>query len=291
MAQLISPDMLAVDETLGFIQTLAAPATQALNWMNGIQFYLNVDVPLAPGHIICLDSPWALTGISQAQFWPQHPLSGYGDGQVKGLVSVDVSNWFEPGLNNKKASECTLTEVVEEVWTQLKKSLVQASGECLLTDEMRVGYFVDSDIQPDTHRPTPPPVKSPFATLHNTEPLLVNTANSWSLRPESFCGIENLFLASDYVRTNTDLATMEGANEAARRAVNGIIAASGSNAPFCKIWDLHEPDVLAVLRWRDRRRFAKGLPWTDVLDSLPVKLLHQANYWWQHLRRSKAPRA
>ena len=34
-----------------------------------------------------------------------------------------------------------------------------------------------------------------------------------------------MFLAADYVRTNTDLTTMEGANEAARRAVNCIIDA------------------------------------------------------------------
>ncbi|MFD1873308.1 hydroxysqualene dehydroxylase [Hymenobacter bucti] len=287
MAQVLknSPDLLKIDATLGFIEKLAAPATKALNWMNGIQFYLNVDVPLAPGHIICLDSPWAVTAISQAQFWPQHPLSGYGNGEVKGLLSVDVSNWFEKGLNHKTAEKCTLPEIVREVWAELKKSLTQANGECLLTDAMCVGCYVDSDIEPGTNRPVPPPIKSPFVADHNTEPLLVNTANSWSLRPESFCGVENLFLASDYVRTNTDLATMEGANEAARRAVNGIIAASGSGAPFCQIWQLHEPDVLAVLRWRDRRRFAKGLPWSDALGDLPTRLLHEANYWWQHLRR------
>jgi uncharacterized protein with NAD-binding domain and iron-sulfur cluster len=283
MAELISDDMLAVDETLGFIKTLAAPATEALNWMNGVQFYLNVDVPLAPGHIICLDSPWAVTGISQAQFWPQHPLTNYGNGQVKGLLSVDVSNWFEKGLNGQEARNCTIEQIVEEVWQELKKSLVQANGQSLLADEMRVGYYVDSDIQPDTHQPTPPPIKSPFAAMHNTEPLLVNTANSWSLRPNSFCGIQNLFLASDYVRTNTDLATMEGANEAARRAVNGIITASGSGAPLCKIWALHEPDVLAVVRWRDRQRFRKGLPWSDVLTG-PARLLHEVNYWLQRLR-------
>ena len=37
--------------------------------------------------------------------------------------------------------------------------------------------------------------------------------------------IPNLVLAADYVRTHTDLATMEGANEAARRAVNAILDA------------------------------------------------------------------
>ena len=40
----------------------------------------------------------------------------------------------------------------------------------------------------------------------------------------------NLFLAGDYVQTDVDLATMEGANESARHAVNAILEASGSNA-------------------------------------------------------------
>jgi uncharacterized protein with NAD-binding domain and iron-sulfur cluster len=281
MAQLINTDMVAVDKTLDFIRTLAAPASNALNWMNGIQYYIKDDVALVHGHIICLDSPWAVTGISQAQFWKDHPLTSYGDGTIKGIISVDVSDWFEKGLNGKEASECTLEEIRDEVWAELKNSLRDADGKCLLTDW--VTYHIDSDIE-YSHEPTPPPIKSPIKACHNTEPLLVNTANSWSLRPESFCGIKNLFLASDYVRTNTDLATMEGANEAARRAVNGIIAASGVTAPFCQIWPLHEPDVLAVLRWRDRQRFAQGLPWTDVLGEWPTRLLHEANYWWQRLR-------
>ncbi|MFC7667519.1 FAD-dependent oxidoreductase [Hymenobacter humi] len=265
MAQLLdkSPSLVKADGTLRFIQRLAAPKQKSLNWMNGIQFYLNQDVPHPRGHIICLDSPWAVTGISQAQFWPQHPLSGYGDGTVKGIISVDVSDWFAKGLNNKSAADCTKEEIVEEVWAQLKKSLKLASGECLLTDEMLKDYYIDSDIECETNQPKHPLPQNPFKSNHNTEPLLVNTANSWSLRPNSFCNIENLFLASDYVRTNTDLATMEGANEAARRAVNGIITASGSGAPLCKIWPLHEPDILAVLRWEDRRRFAKGLPWSS----------------------------
>jgi len=59
---------------------------------------------------------------------------------------------------------------------------------------------------------------------------LVNTINSWDLRPYAYTRIPNMFLASDYVKTYTDLATMEGANEAARRAVNCIIDASGNNA-------------------------------------------------------------
>jgi uncharacterized protein with NAD-binding domain and iron-sulfur cluster len=79
----------------------------------------------------------------------------------------------------------------------------------------------------------------------NLEPLLVNTAGSWAIRPEAALPeIENLFLASDYVRTFTDLATMEGANEAARRAVNAILEATGSDAERCKVWPLSEPGGL-----------------------------------------------
>ena len=80
---------------------------------------------------------------------------------------------------------------------------------------------------------------------HNLEPLLINTAGSWENRPEAGTAIENLFLAADYVRTHTDLATMEGANEAARRAVNGILDRSGSTQPRCEVWPLSEPEIFA----------------------------------------------
>ena len=63
------------------------------------------------------------------------------------------------------------------------------------------------------------------------------------------------------MRTYTDLATMEGANEAARRAVNCIIKATNSKATPCQLWDLHEPDILRVYRWYDKIQYEKGLPW------------------------------
>ena len=62
-------------------------------------------------------------------------------------------------------------------------------------------------------------------------------------------------LASDFVRTHTDLATMEGANEAARRAVNAILDASGSAAPRCRLWKLEEPAVFAPARALDKLRW------------------------------------
>ncbi len=91
--------------------------------------------------------------------------------------------------------------------------------------------------------------------------LLVNEINTWGLRPDVFTRIPNLFLAADYIRTNTDLATMEAANEAARRAVNSIIDAADSSEPYCQVWKLREPVIFAPWRAEDEERYALGLPW------------------------------
>ena len=215
----------------------ASPALAALDrlvvrWMNGIMFYLARDVPLIHGHSIYIDSRWALTSISQRQFWPGVNLRGLGDGTAGGILSVDISDWDTPGAyaaRGKPARRCSPDEVAAEVWAQLKAAL-NDRGEAL-SDANLTGWFLD----PAIVHPNP-------SEAMNLEPLLVNTAGSWSVRPEAeLPEVENLFLASDYVRTFTDLATMEGANEAARRAVNGILDSAGSDATRCEVWPLSEP--------------------------------------------------
>jgi len=67
-------------------------------------------------------------------------------------------------------------------------------------------------------------------------------------------------LAADYVRTYTDLATMEAANEAARRATNAILAVSGANAPPCGLWEFDIPKAMRQAQVLDRIRFRMGLP-------------------------------
>jgi hypothetical protein len=70
--------------------------------------------------------------------------------------------------------------------------------------------------------------------------------------------VPNLFLASDFVRTHTDLATMEGANEAARRAVNGILDTARSSARRCEVWKPAEPAIFGPARLLDRVRWKLG---------------------------------
>jgi uncharacterized protein with NAD-binding domain and iron-sulfur cluster len=78
----------------------------------------------------------------------------------------------------------------------------------------------------------------------NAEPLLINRVNSLSLRPGVSTKLTNMLLASDYVRTSTNIATMEAANEAARTAVNEILSRSGSREKPCRLWQWQPSDVL-----------------------------------------------
>ena len=67
-------------------------------------------------------------------------------------------------------------------------------------------------------------------------------------------------LPGDYVRTATNLACMEGANEAARRAVNEVLDAVGSPAARCELFPMPEPAVFEPLKASDRWRFQRHLP-------------------------------
>lgn len=258
MVDLISPQMLQIDPRLASLYQL----DDITEWMNGIQIYLTEDVKIAHGHTIHVDSPWALTSISQAQFWEGIDLSRYGDGQVRGIISVDISEWERPGLNGKAARDCTPEEVKAEVWDQLKRSL-NYSDHVVLRDDMLHHWFLDPSLE----------LREGDDDV-NEEPLLVNLVDTWKLRPEAVTRIPNMFLASDYVRTYTDLATMEAANEAARRAVNGLLKASGSACAPCPVWALHEPEILAPWRELDRIRYQQGLPWDGTLVEVGLSLIH-----------------
>lgn len=61
-AGFLTPAMLAADPRLEGIRRLRTDC------MVGMQFYLRRPVPLADGHVNYVDSPFALTSISQAQF-------------------------------------------------------------------------------------------------------------------------------------------------------------------------------------------------------------------------------
>jgi 15-cis-phytoene desaturase len=243
MAQLITNDLKRAAPSLANLDKLQT------RWMNGIQFFLSQDVPVVNGR----RSIWTRLGRS--------PLSRSGNSgrrwtsrngkrcAVRGILSVDISEWQAPGVvYGKPAQECIAAEIQEEVWTQLKEHL-NVGGTTTLVDRNRLSWFLDPDIE----FPNP-------GTATNAEPLLINAAGSLQYRPEAQVELKNLFLASDYVRTYTDIACMEAANEAARRAVNCLLVAAGSGAPPAQLWPLEEPAFLKPFQEIDRIRFGLGLP-------------------------------
>lgn len=237
-----SPDVLEVRPELAAMDRLF------VDWMTGMQFYLRRPADISKGHTAYIDAPWSLTSISQNQLWTRK-LAEFGDGTVQDCLSVDISDWNTPGiLYGKPAKECTHEEIAREVWAQLQAHLNDRGAE--LRDADLHSWFLDPAIvwQSDQRRNT------------NADPLLINTAGSWDLRPEPHGDLENLFLAGDYVRTNVDLATMEGANESARAAVNALLDVAGSDAPRCRMYTLYRATELEPLRRMDADRFAAGQP-------------------------------
>ncbi|MFB6783613.1 FAD-dependent oxidoreductase [Streptomyces sp. NPDC056352] len=238
------PALRAADPQLGRCDALKT------DWMTGVMFYLRTPTPVVHGHINCLDSPWAVTGISQTQFWDVRDFSrDYGDGQAHECLSTIISEWDKPGiLYGKTARECTKDEIVAELWAQLKGGL-NDSGKTTLRDEDRLGWFMDPAV---TGLGGPDP--------QNREQLLIHPTGTLYRRPSARTAVPNFFLAGDYVRTDVDLATMEGANESARRAVNALLDADNSGAERCHIWELFRPPEMEPLKRVDEVRYRLGLP-------------------------------
>ena len=234
-AQALITDPLAnADPALAGVRRLQ----NAMSSMVGAQFFFSRPVPVCRGHVAYPDAPWALSSVSQGQFW-RNGVGGYGDGTVQDILSVDISDWYTVAPRiGKRAIDCSAEEVLDEVWAQL----VDALGDRIDKPSL-VMRHLDRNVEFPAGQP-----------MHNTTPLLVHPPGSYFDRPGADIGIENLFLASDYVKTNTDLASMEGANEAARRAVNAILDAEGSTLEPCQIFSMADDvgSLVTVAKRLDR---------------------------------------
>ena len=242
LAKLLTAPVLGLDPSLSRLHNLF------VDWMNGLQIFLKRPLNITKGHIAFMDSPWSITGLTQGQFWEKNFAATYGDGTAVDCLSIDISDWTTPGiLYGKTAKECTRQEVFNEAWAQMKAAL-EDTGSSVLPDDIVHSWHLDPGIQ--FHAST--------GENTNEEPLLVNTVDSWKDRPTSTTKIPNFFLAGDFVRTNIDLATMEGANESGRTAANAILDASGSTATRAKIMKMYRPIEWEAFKLIDATRYRLG---------------------------------
>lgn len=216
---------------------------KSLGWMVGAQFYLDADVPVVEGHVFYPDSRWALTSVSQAQFWKGNFRKKYGNGVASGILSIDVSDWDSKDDGTPSARECTR----DQIRAQLIRQINGVGRPPILEERNLRGWNLDADIE----------FSANGLPAQNHSRLLIHPPGLLGLRPKAETEIDNLLLASDYVLTNTDLATMEGANEAARLAVNAILEREGDGPP-CEIFDhleLNEPPFIRAAKKLDEVRY------------------------------------
>ena len=178
------------------------------DWMAGIQFYLNrkVDIAAGPPHV-----PRRAVGAHRA-----HPgrssgptatsPSDYGDGTAVDCLSVDISNWDAPGHPLRQAGQASARrqQIAREVLAQIRDHHDRrraAEGRRRRTPGSSIP--ASSGTRPGAATPT-------------RRRCWSTRSGSWEKRPTAVTKIPNLFLAGDYVQTDIDLATMEGANESGR---------------------------------------------------------------------------
>ena len=225
-------------------------------WMSGVLFYLNATSRPSTATSSIRTRRWALTSISQRPVLARRRSPGPPSetGQVQDILSTIISDWNTPGdkMVTTTARASTRAQIFDETWAQLKAHLAQAgTGALRDSDVDRTG----SSIRPSSSTPT----ASSSAT---TEPLLINTKQSRAHRPVARTNVANFSSPSDYVLTETDLACMEAANEAARDGgQRDPQPASGSSAPPCT--------DQAARRARLFRHFSR--PTSSTSQSIPTQ--------------------
>ncbi len=217
-------------------------------WMLGAQFFLERDVPICEGHAFFPGTPWALTAISQAQFWNRgaRNMSQYGDGRLRGIISVDISDAFaEDDRGLMLAHAKTRDEALDSIWRQLMNGF---GKDARAFDDNVFARHLDDG------------VRFGERGAENSSRLLVHPPGSLAMRPPAALAVDNLTLAADYVATGVDLASMEGANEAGRCAARAIAGRAGLDPSTIELFDYPTQSAFRRARSLDQALFRAGLP-------------------------------
>jgi uncharacterized protein with NAD-binding domain and iron-sulfur cluster len=176
-------------------------AKRAHQLMMGIQLYFDkkIDLPNKNTAMYIPDSPWQLVIEPQGSIWDR-TYEGIAD-----FWSIGLCDPIQPGLLIKKPFvECSHEEMKQEVWYQLLQS--EFNQYLHLETVQIVDYnvwdtYVFNGSRIDTYEPK-------FSTNEGT----------FYLRPENKTHLKNMYFATAYTKTDTDMFEMESAAESGRRA-------------------------------------------------------------------------
>lgn len=246
--QLWSPAILAADPSLARMQRLGTA------WYNGIQYYLRERSQIVKGHVLCADSPWSASFITQAQFWAGDFAGRYGDGRAHDKLSAILADWTKPGVvYGKAAYDCTPDEIVRDLWEQIKRHVNEPGQPPKLSDEMLLSWDIDQSLLRDRGR------------WVNEDPLVLPTTGTEQYRPDVSTAIPNLMLCGDYLSGSWIITTMESACHAGRRAANAILERAGSHETPARTIEPYRPPEWEPFKAIDQTNYRLGLP--NVFDT------------------------
>lgn len=211
--------------------------------MVGMQLYFDKKISMPSNHTAMYipDSPWQIVIEPQGSIWNKT----YGD--VADLWSVGLCDPIRPGLLTKKPFiNCSHEEIKQEVWHQIINS--ELGAYLSLSTVQVIDYNVWDTYRFNGH------------ILETIEPKFSTNKGTWALRPNNATPFKNLYIATAYTKTETDMFEMESAAESGRQAV-GLIEDSVKAIPSDR------PKLFAPYRW---------------LDSLlkPINLYQHATVGW-----------
>lgn len=183
-----------------------------------VLYYIDSRLKLKQPCIMILpDTPWCIMIRSEGELWNNPTVkedSLKTNIDYEDILSTGIGIWSRPGLKHKKpALECTLNEIKEECWEQVRHSdafmkAVKLHNGQSLKDVGIVYADIWHSFQQDS-----------LGKITTWEPKFSNNVGTLQLRPNVVDGkIINLLHSTAYTLTNANIFNMESACEAGCRA-------------------------------------------------------------------------
>ena len=241
--RLWSPEILRADPALAQMSGLS------VTWYSGISYFLREQAHILDGIVICGDSPWAGTFITQAQYWPVDFAKTYGDGTVHDKLSAVVADWTTPGVKYPRTPrELTPRQLALDMWEQVKQHVNNPGQATALTDEMLHSWQIDPGLLRRRGR------------WINEDPLGLPTVDSDRYRPQARTRIDNLMLCGDYLKSSWEVTNMETACYNGRRAARAVLEAANSRETPIQAIEPWKPPEMEPLKRIDEDRYRRGQP-------------------------------
>ena len=183
------------------ISSIKELAKRSYQLMMSIQLYFDkkINLPYKNTAMYIPDSPWQLVIEPQGAIWGK---------KYKGIADfwcIGLCDPIHPGLLIKKPFvECSQEEIKQEVWYQITQS---EFNKYLHLDAVQI---IDYNVW-DTYVYN-------GKKLDTYEPKFSTNQGTFYLRPENKTHLKNMYFATAYTKTDTDMFEMESAAESGRRA-------------------------------------------------------------------------